>query len=79
MPILNDIMDHGVLGPEIRKARAEGRQEGEHEIVLRLIEKRFGPLPAWAAIRLDDMDLAEIEKAALRLLDANSLEELLAR
>jgi len=75
MPILDDIMDHQVLGPMIRKARVE---EGR-EIVVRMIEKRFGPLPAWVQTRLDGMQIEEIESAALRLLDAGTLEELLAR
>jgi len=28
MPILNDIMDHEVFGPEIRRGMELGRQEG---------------------------------------------------
>jgi Domain of unknown function (DUF4351) len=75
MPILDDILDDGYLGPMIMDARAgEARQ-----IVLRQIEKRFGPLPAWVQTRLDDMQIDEIESAALRLLDAGTLEELLGR
>ncbi len=38
MPILNDIMDNEVIGPLIR----QGRAEGQLEIVLSQIEKRFG-------------------------------------
>jgi predicted transposase YdaD len=91
MPILNDIMDHEVLGPKLRKARAEGeragrqegreegRQEGERLILARQIEKRFGRIPAWAAKSLDAMTPGQLEDAALRLLDATSLRELLGR
>jgi hypothetical protein len=75
MPILDDIMDHAILGPMIRKARVE---EGRQIVVLQ-IEKRFGPLPAWVQTRLDGMQIDEIESAALRLLDAGTLEELLGR
>ncbi len=68
MPITEDIMNHGLIGPAIRKGREEGerkgREEGERLVVLRLIEKRYGPLPEW-------------EPVELRLLDAPSLEELL--
>jgi hypothetical protein len=75
MPILDDILDDDYLGPMVRNARAEeGRQ-----IVLRQIDKRFGPPPAWVQTRLDGMQIDEIESAALRLLDAGSLEELLGR
>jgi Domain of unknown function (DUF4351) len=79
MPILDDIMDHELLGPMIRKARAEARQEEGRQIVLRLIEKRFGSLPAWAQTRLEGLHIDEIESAALRLLDDGTLEELLSR
>jgi hypothetical protein len=50
---------------------------GEQTIVLRLIEKRFGAIPAWARQRLDAMSASEIEETALRLLDAQSLDALL--
>lgn len=81
MPILDDIMDHEILGPAIRRGlqqgRQEGRQEGEQAIVMRQIEKRFGAVPVWARQRLEAMSAPDIEEAALRLLDAHSLEELL--
>ena len=86
MPILEDIMDHDILGPPIRRAleqgqaegRVKGRAEGEQTVVIRQIEKRFGPVPRWAQLRLQAMSLPEIEETALRLLDAASVEELLA-
>jgi predicted transposase YdaD len=81
MPILNDIMDHDLFGPAIRRGREEGlekgRIEGEQTIVGRLIEKRFGPVPRWAQLRLEAMSAPEIERIALGLLDAESLEKLL--
>jgi predicted transposase YdaD len=85
MPILDDIMDNPLIGPKIRqgieagwkKGHQEGRQEGEREIVLRMAEKRFGPIPGWARQKLDAMSLADLEDTALRLLDSPGLEELL--
>jgi predicted transposase YdaD len=56
-PILDDIMDHDVIGPAIRKGLEKGLQNGRQEdlnegihreslaISRRLITKRFGPLP----------------------------------
>jgi hypothetical protein len=44
---------------------------------MRQIEKRFGAVPVWARQRLEAMSAPDIEEAALRLLDAHSLEELL--
>ena len=81
MPILDDIMDHDLFGPKIRKGieigRQEGRQEGERQIVLRQITKRFGPPPEWANRRLTEAPIEEVEAIALRLLDSPTLEDLL--
>ena len=74
MPILDDLIDHDLFGPAIRR----GRIEGEQAIVMRQIEKRFGPIPARARQRLEGMSSPELEETALRLLDAQSLEDLLA-
>ena len=75
MPVLNDILEHEVLGPAILQGRREGRREGRQELLLRQIEKRFGPLPSWVESRLVSLSSPELEDAALRLLDAASLEE----
>lgn len=41
-----------------------------------LIEKRFGPIPAWLDEWLTGLSTSEIEAVGLRLMDAKSLEEL---
>jgi len=48
MPIDLDIRDQEVLGPMFIEAEQKGRQEGELTVLRRQIQKRFGPLPAWA-------------------------------
>lgn len=73
MPILNDIMDHQVIGPAIRK----GRLEGERSIILRQITRRFGPIPVSARKRIESFTAVKLERISLRLLDASSLKELL--
>jgi len=84
MPILDDIMDHQVYGPlrreGIKIGLEKGREEGlerERRIVLRLIAKRFGPVPAAARKRIEALSATKLERIALRLLDAKSLDELL--
>jgi Domain of unknown function (DUF4351) len=72
MPILNDIMDHDLLGPKLR----EGIRQGELTILRRLIYKRFGEIPGWAEQRLTSRSPAELEALSDRVLDASSLEEL---
>jgi len=69
VPITESILDHEVLGREFKK--------GELIILRRVIEKRFGPIPAWAEERLASRSATELEDLSLRVLDAKSLEDLL--
>lgn len=85
MPILIDILDHDVIGPEYRRGVREGVeqgvqqgvQQGELRILRRMIEKRFGKLPEWAEERLASRTAIELEELGIRTLDAPSLEDLL--
>lgn len=85
MPILNDIMEHRVIGPAIRQGldqgRQEGRQEGKHEeavaMLRRLIVKRFGAIPDWAAEQLGTKSTPELEDLSVRIFDARDVEDLI--
>jgi hypothetical protein len=85
VPILEDILDNKVLGREfkrgleegIREGVQQGVQRGELTILRRQIEERFGALPAWAQSRLDSLSAVALEELAVRVLKAESLEELL--
>ena len=69
MPILNNILDHKVLGREFKK--------GELTVLRRQLEKRFGPLPAWTEERLASYSASELKALSLSVLDAQSLPDLL--
>jgi predicted transposase YdaD len=64
----------------LRKGRREGREEGLHQgeltVLKRLIVKRFGEIPAWLEERLAKSPAAELEQLGERLLDAQTLEDL---
>jgi len=75
MPILEDIMDHDVIGPAIRK----GRVEGQVELLLSLIQKRFGRVPPAVSQRIAALKPAQLKRVGLRLLDAQRIEDLFAR
>jgi hypothetical protein len=75
--ILNDILDHEVLGREYKKGRQEGELKGELTILRRQIEKRFGSVPNWAEERLAKLSAKELEELSVRVLDAKSIEDLL--
>ena len=92
MPILESILDNRVLGREYKRGlkegkeegkeegkhegRAEGRHEGERKVISRQIERRFGPLSESATQKLAAMQEAQLGDLSLRLLDAQSLDEL---
>ena len=69
MPVYIDISENKVLGPAFKK--------GELTVIRRLIEKRFGPIPAWAEERLVGRSTNELEDLSVRVLDAQSIEDML--
>lgn len=71
MPISLNLADN----PFFQEAFAEGKQEGEHALLSKLLEERFGPLPETIAERLKGASPTQLEAWGLRLLSAESLEE----
>ena len=55
----------------------EGLQAGELAVLRRQIEKRFGALPGWAREKLAALTTSELEELSERVLDAQSVDELL--
>ncbi|CAA7621826.1 conserved hypothetical protein [Magnetospirillum sp. LM-5] len=55
---------------------AEGRAEGEAKALIRLVERRFGPLPADLRARVLAADTVSVETWLDRLMDAPSLDVL---
>ena len=60
----------------MEQGMARGRLEGERKLVLRVIQHRFGELPAAYRLRLQSASQAELEDLADRVLDASSLDDL---
>lgn len=85
MPITLDIRENSFLWDLYQKGRKEGAQEGEAKgeakgeqtLLRRQLERRFGPLPAWAVERIEGADTASLEAWSLRFLDASNLEDVL--
>ncbi|MBF0186051.1 MAG: Rpn family recombination-promoting nuclease/putative transposase [Magnetococcales bacterium] len=55
-----------------------GEQRREAAVLTRLLQHRFGDLPPWASQKIADADLATLENWSLRILDAPTLESVLA-
>ena len=73
VPILNNILEHEILGREYKR----GRQEEGLTIVRRLIKKRFGSVPKRAEEQLVKLSAKELEELSVRVHDAKSIESLL--
>jgi len=56
----------------------ESERRGKVTLLLRLLEHRFGVLPDWARDRVRAADTVTIEEWGLRVLEAASLDEVLA-
>jgi len=69
MPIDLDIRDHEVIGPWI----IDAERKGELKLLRRMMEKRFGAIPDWAAEQLATRSTAELEELSVRVLDAQDI------
>jgi hypothetical protein len=59
----------------IQEGLRKGRQEGQASTLLRLLQGRFGELPAWASERVAAADSATLDQWTLSILDAAKLED----
>jgi len=58
----------------LQQGRQEGRQEGEARTLLRLLERRFGPVSELMRARVSAADLASLDQWLDRVLDAPTLD-----
>jgi predicted transposase/invertase (TIGR01784 family) len=60
-----------------REGRKEGKQEGVREVLLRQIERRFGPLPAEKRLGIESItSQTRLNRLADKILTARSLDEM---
>jgi len=57
----------------------KGKLEGKCALLERLLTRRFGPLPAWAKEQLTSATDAQLDNWAERILDAQTLQEVLTQ
>ena len=58
-----------------QRGKLEGEQTGEARLLLRLLTRRFGPLPADCVARIQAASSGQLEQWSDRVLDAHSLTE----
>jgi hypothetical protein len=83
LPDIDDYQEvHAVLEQRVEQWNREliekGRLEGESRLLLRMMARRFGPLPDWVEPQLGQATEAELHALADKVLDADSLDDLLA-
>ena len=59
----------------LEEGKAEGKAEGKLEVLHRQLNRRFGPLPAWALARLQAASADQLDQWTDRVLDAPCLAE----
>ena len=59
-------------------SRQRGRQEGEAALLLRLLQKRFGPVPNEVTERVRHANQTTLETWGDRVLDAGTMDEVFA-
>lgn len=69
--------EEGVL-TGLQQGMQQGIQQGEAAFLLRLLNRRFGALPAEWVLRVQQASHAELELWGERVLDAASLDEVFA-
>ena len=68
----------GTIAQElIERGKTEGKAEGEAKSLLRLLERRFGPLPEWARERVSAASVEQLDAWLDGVLDARSPDDLL--
>ena len=58
--------------------RQEGEKNGKADTLTRQLQRRFGDLPRWASQKIADAELSTLEEWSLRILDAPTIESVLA-
>ena len=59
----------------LEEGKAEGKAQGKAEALIRLLARRFGPLPDWVAQRAEGASVEQLDTWFDRALDAATLTE----
>jgi len=67
----------GIMSTFVERYRNEGKQEEAAEILLRLLNRKFGEIPKDKHRKIESADSETLLKWSERVLTANSLDEVL--
>lgn len=60
------------------RGEEKGEKKGKKDILMMLLQDKFGQLPAWTLDKLEKADLSKLETWCRAILRKNTLEEVLA-
>ena len=75
MPIEIDIMENSTIRGWIEKGVGKKVEHGQACLLSKLLAKRFGVVPPETEEKLQAADSDQLERWALRLMDANTVDE----
>ena len=79
MPITVDLEENPLFVEIFERYTQRGEQRGKQRanitMLSRLLKKRFGELPNWVHVRLEQATVPELEHWSLKLLDVTRLED----
>ncbi|MBF0136726.1 MAG: DUF4351 domain-containing protein [Magnetococcales bacterium] len=77
--ILNTTPDEKLFSqPKIEHRLMQEHRKGESAILIRLLHRRFGNLPAWVQEKIAEAEPSSLENWSLRFIDAQSLNDVFA-
>ena len=76
--MLESVIYQDIVAQATAKGRAEGIQEGETSLVLRLLKRRIGELDSQLEVTIGNLSVAQLEELGEALLDFSSQDDLLA-
>lgn len=83
VPVHIDPMENAVLREWYFEAEAKGMEKGMEQAsrttLTQMLERRFGKLPRPAHAKIERMSSEELQKALMRILDADNLDDVLRR
>ncbi|MGE0083005.1 MAG: Rpn family recombination-promoting nuclease/putative transposase [Desulfococcaceae bacterium] len=71
-------LEEGIMQTFIDRYIEQGQHQGESRFFRKMMESRFGSLPEWVMKKIETAPPETVEKWGIRLLKANSLEDVLA-
>ena len=78
-PFRDNVILREFFDEERAEGKAEGKAAGMAELLRGQMEIKFGLIPKWAEVRLNEANTAQILRWSKKLLDAQRLEDVIRR